>query len=103
VFGVLLFGGLTVIVVTYASTEYLLSRSDVRRRVLVGDGWPLMPILFANAASLVAICIGSVLALFMTGIGHYAEAMLLCFLVQGIWLARHLWFYHREHLRLNYE
>ncbi len=94
---------LAVAILTYAATEYLLAHFDVRQRVIVGDGWPLMPILTTNGLSFLAVSILSVLALFVAGANHYAEAVMLCLCLQGIWLARHLWFYHRDHLRLGYE
>jgi hypothetical protein len=38
-----------------------------------------------------------------SGSGHYAQAAAICGFAQVIWLAQHLWFYYRNHLRLRYE
>jgi hypothetical protein len=37
------------------------------------------------------------------GFGVYYQSTIICLFAQGIWLSQHLWFYHRDHLRLRYE
>ena len=101
-FGLLLVGTLATVVLAYVVTEFLLMRLDVRRRVLVGDGWLLITILCVNAVSLLVVCIVSVVVLFATGTGLYASAVMVCIGVQAVWLSQHLWFYHRDHLRLGW-
>lgn len=93
------------VVLAYLFSEYLLARFDVRRRVLIGDGWPLITILCANAVSLVVILVSSVVALLAIGadLHDFAYAALVCLCAQSVWLTQHLWFYHRYHLRLRYE
>ena len=103
-FGMLLVGAFATVVLAYMLTEYLLTHFDVRRRVLVGDGSPLVPIIFANAVSFLIICLSSIVVLFMTdaGIHTYVLLVLICFCAQGVWFSQHLWFYHRDHLRLGW-
>jgi hypothetical protein len=103
VFGLLLIGAFSTVVVAYAFTEYLLTRFDVRRRVLVGDRSPLVPILLANSVSFFVVSASSLVVLWAAGIGLYAYTVLLCLCAQGVWLSQHLWFYYRDHLRLGYE
>ena len=55
-FGTLLVGAFATVVLAYVFTEYVLTRFDVRRRVLVGDGLPLLPILYANGVSFLVTC-----------------------------------------------
>lgn len=102
-FGLLLVGAFATIVLAYLLTEYLLTRLDVRRRVLVGDGAPLTAILYANGLSFLLVTVSSFVILFAAGIGLYAAALLVCVCAQGVWLIQHLWFYYRDHLRLRYE
>jgi hypothetical protein len=104
VFGVLLVGAFATVVLAYMFTEYLLTRFDVRRRVLVGDGSPLLPILCANAVSFIVICLSSFAVLYAADLGvhDYAAIVLVCLCAQGIWLTQHLWFYYRDHLRLGW-
>jgi hypothetical protein len=103
VFGILLVGAFATVVLAYMFTEYLLTRFDVRRRVLVGDGSPLLPILYVNGVSFLVVCISSFIVLFATDIDLYVYALLICLCAQGVWLSQHLWFYYRDHLRLRYE
>lgn len=103
-FGLLLVGAFATVVLAYMFTEYLLTRFDVRRRVLIGDGAPLLPIVCANAVSFVVICLSSFIVLFAAGVGvqTYAAIVLVCLCAQGVWLTQHLWFYYRDHLRLGW-
>ena len=101
--GCCLSGRSLAVVLAYVFTEYLLTRFDVRRRVLVGDGSPLLPILVVNGVSFLVVCISSVIVVFATDVDLYAYAALICLCAQGVWLSQHLWFYYRDHLRLRYE
>jgi hypothetical protein len=104
VFGLLLVGAFATVVLAYMFTEYLLTRFDVRRRVLVGDSGPLLPILCANGVSLVVISLSSFVVLYAADAApnSYAVIGLLCLFAQGVWLTQHLWFYYRDHLRLGW-
>jgi hypothetical protein len=104
VVGVLLLVGVFLIVVlAYVCTEYLLARFEARRRILVGEGSPLYYLLGANAASLVVVWLSAMIFIFASGTGLYYDATVVCLCAQAIWLSQHLWFYHRDHLRLRYE
>ena len=105
VFGVLLVGVFSTIVLSFLFTESLLKHFDVRRRILTGDGWPLITIVYANSVSFLMLCIGSFIVLFAADgdLPAYAHALLVCACAQGVWLGQHLWFYHRDHLRFHYE
>jgi hypothetical protein len=106
VFGILLVGAFATVVLAYMLTEYLLTRFDVRRRVLVGDAddSPLRPILCANGVSFLVICTSSFVVLYAAdlGIQAYAAIVIVCLCAQGVWLSQHLWFYYRDHLRLGW-
>jgi hypothetical protein len=98
----LLVGAFATLVLAYMMTEYLLTRFDARRRVFVGDGSPLLPILYANGVSFLVVCISSFVILFAAGISLYPYALLVCLCAQIVWLSQHLWFYYCDHLRLGY-
>jgi hypothetical protein len=104
VFGVLVVGAFATVVLAYMLTEYLLTGFDVRRRVLVGDGSPLLPILCANGVSFIVICVSSFIVLYAADfdVHAYAAIVPVCLCAQGVWLTQHLWFYHRDHLRLGW-
>jgi hypothetical protein len=78
-------------------------RFDVRRRVLVGEGWPLLLILSVNLASFLVVWLSFLAFIFAGGADLYHYASIVCLCAQGVWLSQHLWFYHRDHLRLRYE
>ena len=101
-FGLLLGGAFATVVLAYMFTEYLLTRFDVRRRVLVGDRAPLRPILYANGVSFLVVSISSFIILYAADISLYAYAVFVCLCAQIVWLSQHLWFYYRDHLRLGY-
>jgi hypothetical protein len=101
--GVLVGGIFLTVLLAYVCTEYLLGRFDVRRRVLVGEGWPLLPLLAANFVSFIVVWLSSIVFVFASGVGHYDYATIVCLCVQALWLSQHLWFYYRHHLRLRYE
>lgn len=101
VFGLLLIGAFSTVVLAYFFTEYLLSRFDVRRRVFIGEHRPLTAILWTNVVSFLVVCASSFIVMFAAGINHYADAALICLCAQSVWLSQHLWFYHRDHLRVR--
>lgn len=104
----LFFVGMFVAVVgAYGCTEYLLTRLDARRRVLVGEGRPLLIILAVNGASFLILWLGSTALIVasgmsVNGMGVYVQAMIICLAAQSLWLTQHLWFYYRDHLRLRF-
>lgn len=101
--GLLLTGMFLTVILAYAFTEHLLKRLDVRRRVLMGQGSPLLAILGANVMSFVVVWISSLVLMFAADVHLYYYATLVCLCAQGVWLTRHLWFYYRDHIRLRYE
>jgi cytosine/uracil/thiamine/allantoin permease len=103
VVGVLLAGVFVAVVAVYVCTEFLMARFDARRRVMVGEGWPLLSILLANLASFLVVWLSSLVFLFAAGAHLYDYATIVCLCAQAVWLSQHLWFYHRNHLRLRYE
>ena len=103
VVGLLLLGVFVAVILAYVVTEHLLTLLDVRRRVLVGDGWPLMALVGANGTSFLVVWVSSLLFIFAAQADHYYDATIVCLCIQGAWLSQHLWFYHRDHLRLRYE
>ena len=101
--GVLLVGVFLTVVFAYVCTEYLLVHFDARRRVLVGEGWPLLTLLGANFASFIIVWLSSLVFVFASGAELHYQATIVCLCSQGVWLLQHLWFYYRDHLRLRYE
>ena len=101
--GVLLVGVFLAVVFAYVCTEYLLVRYDARRRVLVGEGWPLLTLLGANFASFIVVWLSAMIFIFAGGADLYYHATIVCLCAQAVWLSQHLWFYYRDHLRLRYE
>jgi hypothetical protein len=100
----MLAGAFSTLVVAYMFTEYLLTRFDARRRILVGDSSPLLPIIWANGVSFIVMCSTGFAVLYVAGVGMRGYAMIVpvCFGAQGIWFTHHLWFYYRDHLRLGW-
>jgi hypothetical protein len=103
VVGLVLVGGFFAVVFAYVFTEYLIVRFDVRERMVVGDGHPLLTILTLNAVSFAIVSASSAVFITASGTALYAEGVLVCALAQAVWLTQHLWFYHRHHVRLRYE
>jgi len=103
VVGVLFVGVFLAIVLAYACTEYLFVLFDARRGVLVGRGSSLRLILGVNLASFVLVLLSAWIFVFASGASLYGEAALVCVGAQAVWLSQHLWFYHRDHLRLRFE
>ena len=103
VVGLLMTGTFLTVILAYALTEHLLKRLDVRRRVLVGEGSPLLAILGANAVSLLIVWVASLVLMFAADVHLYYYATLVSLGAQAIWLTQHLWSYFRDHGRLRYE
>jgi hypothetical protein len=103
VIGVLLVGVFVTVVLAYVFTEYLLVRFDARRRVLTGEGAPLILLLGSNLASFIVVWLSTMVFVFAAGIDFYYYGTLVCLCAQAVWLTQHLWFYYRDHLRLRYE
>jgi hypothetical protein len=103
VVGVLFVGVFLTIVLAYACTEYLFVLFDARRRVLVGYGFALMVILGVNFVSFMLVLLSAFIFIFASGADIYGQAVVVCVCAQAVWLAQHLWFYYRDHLRLRYE
>jgi len=103
VLGFLFAGVFLAVVAAYACTEYQLVLFDAWRRVMTGTSYALLIIVGANLASFLLLFACTSVFVFASGSHHYAEAAAICGFAQAIWLAQHLWFYYRNHLRLRYE
>ncbi len=101
--GFLFAGVFLAVVAAYACTEYQLVLFDAWRRVMTGTSYALLIIVGANLASFLLLFACTSVFVFASGSHHYAEAAAICGFAQAIWLAQHLWFYYRNHLRLRYE
>jgi hypothetical protein len=102
VVGVLFAGVFCAVGLAYACTEFLIVRFDVRERVLVGQsGLPL--IVGVNCLSLVLVWLSAAILVAASGQPLYVQITVIAFGAQAIWLAQHLWFYFRDHLRVRYE
>jgi hypothetical protein len=86
----------------YASTEYAMTRFDVRQRVTIGEGG-LPLILGVNCLSLLLLWICASILVAASGHQLYLQVMLISFAAQAVWLSQHLWFYYRDHLRVRFE
>jgi hypothetical protein len=91
---------LTIVVASYACTEYQLVLYDAWRRVRLGDNFALLIILAANAISFVVLWLSASAFVLASGTHQYTEAIAICAFAQGLWLVQNLWAYHRNHLRL---
>jgi len=103
VLGFLFAGIFLAVVAAYACTEYQLVLFDAWRRVTTGKGYALLILLGANVASFLFLFACASVFVLASGSGHYAQAAAICGFAQAIWLAQHLWFYYRNHLRLGYK
>jgi hypothetical protein len=103
VLGLVLFIGVFCAVgLAYACTEFLLIQFDVRQRVMVGEsGLPLL--LGVNCFSLVLVWLSGAILVAASGQTLYVQITVIAIGAQAIWLAQHLWFYFRDHLRVRYE
>jgi hypothetical protein len=103
VLGFLFAGVFVAVVAAYACTEYQLVWFDAWRRVMTGKSFALLILLGANLLSFLILWASASVFILASGSHHYAEATAVCVFAQAIWLAQHLWFYHRNHLRLRYK
>ena len=101
--GLLIVGTFLAVSGAYACTEFLLLRLDARRRVLVGEGSPLLLILGANFASFAILSASALAFVYASGTGRYLATTAICLFAQAVWLSQHLWIYFRDHVRLKYE
>jgi len=102
VVGVLLAGVFCAVAFAYACTEFLMTRFDVRRRVMTGESG-LMLILAVNFLSLMVLWIGGSILAAATGYHLYLQVSVIAVGAQAVWLGQHLWFYYRDHLHVRYE
>lgn len=89
------------IVVSFLCSDYLLAWFLNRNRLRVTVSNRLTAIFLANLVSLDVLWIGGLAVTLWSGAPIYAEALLIGILIQSIWTVRHLWLFHREHLRLS--
>ena len=100
--GVLFVGVFCAVGFTFACTEYMMTRLDVRRRVAVGEvGLGL--ILAVNFLSLLLVWTSAAILVAASGYPLYLQISVIALGAQAIWLAQHLWFYYREHLHVRCE
>ena len=86
----------------YACTEYLMTRLDVRRRVIVGESG-LALILAVNLLSLLLLWLSASILVSASGHKLYLQVGVISLGAQAVWLSQHLRFYYRDHLRMRYE
>ncbi len=98
--GLLLIGVFLAVVFAYGCTEYILSRFDARRRVLAGESMFRL-IVVSNIASFAVLWLTSLIFVLASGSRLYLQATVVCVFAQAVWLAQHLWFYYRDHVRLR--
>ena len=100
--GVLFVGVFCAVGFTFACTEYMMTRFDVRRRVTVGEvGLGL--ILAVNFLSFMLVWVSAAILVAASGRPLYLQISVIALGAQAIWLAQHLWSYYRDHLRVRYE
>jgi hypothetical protein len=101
--GFIFAGVFLAVTASFVCTEYQFVFFDAWRRVMVGADFALPLILLINVVSFLVVCGSAAVFIFTTGSSDYLAAAAICAFAQAIWLAQHLWFYHRNHLRLRYE
>ena len=102
VIGVLFIGVFCAVGFAYACTEYLMTRFDIRRRVMVGEGGVGL-ILAVNFCSFVLLWLAASILIAASGYGLYRQLFVISLGAQAIWLVQHLWSYYRDHVRVRYE
>jgi len=102
VVGVLFVGVFCAVGFAYACTEYMMTRFDARQRVMVGESG-LGLILAVNVLSLLLMWVSATILVAASGYHLYLQISVIVLGAQAIWLAQHLWFYYRDHLRVRYE
>ena len=102
VVGVLLIGVLCAVCFSYACTEYLMTRFDVRRRatVVAGGVWLILAV---NLFSLILLWLVASILVAASGYQLYLQLAVISLGAQAIWLMQHLWSYRRDHVRVRYE
>ena len=101
--GFLFAGVFLAVVASYACTEYQLVLFDAWRRVMTGKSFALLILLGANLVSFLVLWASASIFVLASGTHYYAEAAAVCGLAQAVWVVQHLWFYYRNHLRLQYK
>jgi hypothetical protein len=102
VVGVLLIGVFCAVSFSYACTEYLMTRFDVRRRATVSAGGVWL-ILAVNLCSLILLWLIASILVSASGYHLYLQLAVISLAAQAIWLVQHLWSYRRDHVRVRYE
>jgi hypothetical protein len=103
VIGVLLIGVLCAVCFSYACTEYLMTRFDIRRRATVAAGGVWL-ILAVNLCSLILLWLIASILVAASGYHQlYLQLAVISLGSQAIWLVQHLWSYRRDHVRVRYE
>jgi hypothetical protein len=100
VVGVLFAGVFLAVSFAYACTEFAMTRFDVRRRVMTGEsGLPM--IVAVNLLCLMLLWAGASVLVAISGHDLYLHVAIIAVGAQAIWLGEHLWFYRRDHLRVQ--
>ena len=102
VVGVLFVGVFLAVCLAYACTEFAMTRFDVRRRVMVGESGLLL-IVAVNLLCLLLLWASASLLVALSGQDLYLHVAIIAVGAQAIWLGEHIWFYHRDHLRVRFE
>ena len=100
--GVLFAGVFVAVCSRMPARNTLLIGFDVRRRVMVGESGVLL-ILAVNLLCLLLLWISASIVVAASGHELYLHVAVIAVGAQAIWLGEHLWFYHRDHLRVRYE
>ena len=103
VIGLLLVGVFLAVVFAYFCTEYVLGLLDARRRVLIGEGYPLLVIVAANVVSFALVWTSAMVFIIASGTTLYYPATIVCLCAQAVWLSQHVWIYYRDRPRLRFE
>jgi hypothetical protein len=102
VIGVLVIGVFCAVGLAYACTEFLMTRFDFRRRIMVGHGGVGL-ILAVNFCSLVLLWLTASILVAASGYRLYLQLLAVSLGAQAIWLVQHLWTYYRDHVHVSYE
>jgi hypothetical protein len=102
VIGVLFIGVFCAVGFAFACTELLMTRFDIRRRVMVGEGGVGL-ILAVNFCSLVLLWLIASILVAASGYRLYLQLSVIALGAQLIWLIQHLWSYYRDRVHVSYE
>ena len=100
--GVLFIGVFCAVGFAFACTEFLMTRFEIRRRVMVGEGGVGL-ILAVNFCSLALLWLAASILVAASGYRLYLELSVIAFGAQAIWLVQDLWSYHRDRVHVRYE